>query len=187
MLKKEDIDLILEVALEVVGKTFRLLPKLRGKDFGPIKNQLRRSCPSIASNIAEGTGKGEGLPDSSKAMRPFFRHALGSLREAEHQFKMISERNPELKKEIDDIQWLLKYIEYPIECEVRGVEYSEIVKVSKDKIDELATRLSIELKIPFEAVKGAILEAVLDFQEEFQCGLFERDRDLEYYEYPVSK
>ena len=54
---------------------------LRQPDAWPVRDQLRRAAISIASNIAEGTGRG-----SDQNFRRFLFHSLGSTNEVEYDF-----------------------------------------------------------------------------------------------------
>ena len=72
-----------------------IIPK---ENIGDIRQQLKKSCLSIASNISEGLGR---KFRSNKDCQRFFAIALGSTREAITQFSILSKLRPNFESEID--------------------------------------------------------------------------------------
>ncbi len=70
-------------AMEVVEETYRLTENLPRKETYGLTDQMRRAAVSVASNIAEGSGRG-----GRKEFIQFLKIARGSIRELETQIEV---------------------------------------------------------------------------------------------------
>ena len=80
---------MLALAEKVAGDVLVLLGGVSSKELKDLKGQLRRSISSAPWNIAEGLGR-FAAKASRKDRDRFFGIALGSLREAESQLRVLS-------------------------------------------------------------------------------------------------
>ena len=85
-------------AIEYAEAVYRLTRKFPRDEVFGLTIQLRRSAVSIASNIAEGQGRG-----SAKEFIQFLNIAHGSLQESETQMILAHRFGYITEKELDDI------------------------------------------------------------------------------------
>lgn len=97
-----------------------------GSDFG-LRDQIRRSAVSIASNIAEGDER-----DTNREAVRFFYIAKGSLAELRCQIQIAFEI-AYLKKEV--------YDSLEDECRQLGKMIGSLIKVRQNSVSRIASRL----------------------------------------------
>jgi len=98
---------------------------LFARDFG-LRDQLRRSAVSIASNISEGFER-----DGNKEFRQFLFIAKGSVGEVSTQLYVAldvgyisEEKFFEMKNQADEIGRMLGgLLKYLSSCEIKGIKY----------------------------------------------------------------
>jgi four helix bundle protein len=96
-------------AHELTLSVYKLTKNFPADERFGITSQMRRSSSSIATNIAEGCGRGSNL-DLSR----FLQIAFGSSSELDYQLILASdlgflgpEQNSELKAKVDEVQRML--------------------------------------------------------------------------------
>lgn len=93
-------------ALLVVKATYKLCAQLPLEERFALANQMQRCSVSIASNIAEGSGRG-----SEKEFLRFLNIAISSSFELETQLILVKEIfNMKIDKELEDLHTLQKMI-----------------------------------------------------------------------------
>ena len=89
-----------------------LIESIPRENIGVIRQQLKKSCQSIPSNISEGLGRKR---RSAKDCNRFFSIALGSAKEALTQFGLLRVMRPGFAAQIDgatqELEALIKSIE----------------------------------------------------------------------------
>lgn len=97
-----------QVAMELAEELYRVSAELPPDERFGLISQMRRSVVSIASNIAEGTGR-----NTDKDFARFLNLALGSAFELETQLLLsvrlgyLSQAAPEVLKKVNQVQKML--------------------------------------------------------------------------------
>jgi four helix bundle protein len=81
-------------AMDIAENTYRIVEKLPSQERYGLANQITRCATSVASNIAEGSGR-----DSDKDFNRFLNMAMGSSFEIETQMSIIKRVYPDIEVE----------------------------------------------------------------------------------------